>query len=369
MVDYNSNAASNMNKTTTSLNSSDGQVATVADIVAPTIASMGPMKVAQVETVADAEKVNLVEDPTVRNMAMTQLGRLDDRATGKVPTVSEAMFKQNLDRILKAQSAQASTTRGAQGSLLAQRENQIKANDMMGEAATTAAQLRRQEQIDADTTFMQAATNIRNLDLTKVIEQGKVDTSRNIANLNVRAERANMQANLKQQAYTTEYTTEAEIRKANANMAMQASAANQQKNLQTAVANAQNKTSMINTQVDAEARKSVAATGAAAQIESASISAAASRASAALMAESNKYQADQNTISNNYATDTNAIIKLSELGLNQEARNMQYAVEVQKLDVALANHQLTQQQYDDNKATMFEKFAAPVISIAQSIVK
>ena len=357
---------STLNKSTTGLTSNNGQVATVADIVAPEIAAMGKMNVATVDTVKDADKVNIIEDPTVRNSQMNQLGRLDDVASGKVPTVSEMMFKQNLDRILKAQNAQASTTRGAQGSLLAQREGQIKANDMMAEASTTAAQLRIQEQRDADAAFTQAANSIRSMDVTKLVEQAKVDTQTNIANLNVRAERAIQQANIQQQAYTTEYTTEADRRKANANMQMQASVQNQQKNLQTAIANAQNKTSMINTQVDAETKKYAADTGAAASIQSASINAAASQAIAAANLQANKYTTDVNAVLRSSEMDSNNTNNMYKNVLNSDIAKAQIDAENRKIDALVAQNAINAEQAEAMRATSTEKILSTIFSTVKS---
>ena len=207
-------------------------------------APINPLVAAQVDSgfVGEAQRIKLREtDPTLRNSQMEQSRRLQDRATGKLPSVAEQQFAQNLDRIMKAQNAQAAGARGAQNSMLAQREATFAGQDMMQEAGRESAMLRMQEQQQAEQQLAGVLESIRGMDMTMVVKQAELDQQTNLANLNTRLETAVNNARMRQDVGITEYTTEFERQRANQSNQLQTDLANQATKLQTDVTNSRTK--------------------------------------------------------------------------------------------------------------------------------
>lgn len=335
-------------------NPDEMKVANVADISAASVDAMGPMRIAQVGNIREADKTQLSEDPTVREKQMTLAGQLEDRVAGKVPAVSELQFKQNLDRIIKAQAGAAAMARGGQGSALAQRESAIKGQEMMAEGAREAAILRAQEQKEAEQTLAGVLGQVRTLDINKIVEQGKLDTQTELANLQSRTQKVLTQAQIEAQAYETEYTTEMDRRKANAAMEMQARVANQNKNLQVAVTNAQNAVEMAKQKMASATAVRTAEIGAAASTESANIRAQASVQSASISAAASRAIAAANLEASMYKTDVASSQWAAEQGMSAlqgglDTAQKQRALEIDakyKTNLADMSKAQLQQQYE-----------------------
>lgn len=237
----------------------DGFLIDVADQVsAQQIEKQAPLQAAQVGDVGEASRTVLSEDPALRNSQLAQAQRLEAQASGTAPSVAEQQFGQNLDRIMKAQHAQAASARGSQGSLLAQREATLAGQDMMQEAGRESAMMRMQEQQQAEQQLSGVLESIRSMDMTQLIKQAELDQQTSLANLNVRVETALTNARMRQESALTEYSTEFERQRANQNAQLQADLANQATNLQTEITNAQNKVSVAMTNFQAALQTEIA---------------------------------------------------------------------------------------------------------------
>ena len=222
-----------------------GYFDSVGSVEAQQIQSMGDMEAAQIGDFDEAVASDILEDPTARDAMMRQAERLEGIATGESGSIADQQFRQNLDRIIKAQSAQAAQTRGAQDSLLAQRETTLAGQDMMAESARESAMLRMEEQRQNEQMLSQVLESVRGLDLTKAIEQAQMETQVSVTNMQANLQKAIENARMEQDAIRTSYMTEFERRQINQQADLQAKLANQNVQLTKAVNQANGNISVV----------------------------------------------------------------------------------------------------------------------------
>jgi len=128
-------------------------------------------------------------DPTLqtsdqREATTRALGMMEDRATGKAPSVAELSYMQNLDKLINTQQGAMSSQRGASNPL-AMRSIAQQSAQMGQQAIRETAALRAEEQRQAELNMAQQANTIVAEDQKRVATQKQMELENNIAYTNV----------------------------------------------------------------------------------------------------------------------------------------------------------------------------------------
>ena len=112
------------------------------------------------------------------------LGMMEDRATGKAPSVAELSYLQNLDKLINTQQGAMASQRGASNPL-AMRSIAQQSAQMGQQAIRETAALRAEEQRQAELNMAQQANTIVAEDQKRIATQKQMELENNIAYTNV----------------------------------------------------------------------------------------------------------------------------------------------------------------------------------------
>lgn len=198
----------------------------------------GGAQIGQVGTLTPAQ-IQDQQQAEVRAKQMALATQLEGQAAGTAPSLAQQQLKQANDRAIAQQMALAGMARGGNVSL-AQRNAAVNTANLQQTNAQSAAQLKLQEQQQAQQQLGTLYGNTREADVTLAQKQAELAQQAGLTNFTTAADTAKAQAGLNQEANIQQ-----------AQLSQQAQLANQTAAVNTALENAKLGTSVNMANVDA----------------------------------------------------------------------------------------------------------------------
>ena len=271
---------------------------------------------------------------TAADVAANQEGRvaqsdlikaLQARAAGTAPSIAENQLRQSQENILKQQAAQAAGTRGV-GQALRQRELARAGGEAQQAAAQQAAQLRLQEQVQAEGAIADVAGTTRQQDIATAIEQARLQQAAGTTTAQLGQAADTTTAQLGQEAATTTAQLGQQAALASAEMAQRAEVSNAENSLRADLANQG---------VDLDVVKQNAAAGNTAAI--ANLSAITQAADRQLRADLANQNIDLDVLKTNAIRGDNAAVQNIDAALRQAGMDNQMIIAFLQAEVGLSS--------------------------------
>jgi hypothetical protein len=169
---------------------------------APQLGTADQARVAQLGPAAQyaGANINRAEDLQARNAQMGLMGQLQQQAMGKGPSLASGQLQQGIEASLKAQQAAAASQRGRISAGLQARQLSNGAAEMQQAASMQSAQLRMQEQLNAQAGLANLSGQVRGQDLGVAAQQAQLMQQAGLANTGAQNQFSLAQAGFQQQA-------------------------------------------------------------------------------------------------------------------------------------------------------------------------